>query len=102
MDWHEGGPHLRFAFTAARICGGLRLRGFEGEVREGLCGGVEQSDERRSVRSRLKRLRRDPSARRAAIGYRPDLLTANCSVRKRVNLYAFAWYTSAWSISTHD
>ena len=31
------------------------MRGLEGEVREGLRGGVDQGDERRSLRSRLMR-----------------------------------------------
>ena len=45
-------PDLRFALAAPRLRGSLCLRGFEGEVREGLRQGVEQGDERRPLRSR--------------------------------------------------
>ena len=53
VDRHPRRPDLRFALAAARACGSLCLRGLEGEVREGLRGGVDQGDERRSLRPRL-------------------------------------------------
>ena len=50
VDRHACRPDLRFALAAARLCGGLCLRGREGEVRAGLRGGLDQGDERRSLR----------------------------------------------------
>ena len=47
---HPRRPDLRFALAAAGVRGGLCVRGREGEVREGLRGGVDQGDERRSFR----------------------------------------------------
>jgi catalase-peroxidase len=50
-----GDPHrsdLRLALASSRVCGSLCLRRLEGEVRQGLRGGVDQGDERRSVRPR--------------------------------------------------
>ena len=46
VDRHARRPDLRFALAAARLRGGLCLRGLEGEVREGLRGGLDQGDER--------------------------------------------------------
>ena len=40
MDRDPGRPDLRLALAASRLRGGLCLRGFEGEVREGLFGGL--------------------------------------------------------------
>ena len=53
VDRHPCRPDLRFALPAARPRGSLCVRGFEGEVRERLRGGVDQSDEPRSLRPRL-------------------------------------------------
>src|SRR6185312_6472844 len=53
VDRHPRRPGLRFAFAASRLCGGLCVQGLEGEIREGLCRGLDQGDERRSVRRRL-------------------------------------------------
>ena len=53
VDRHPRRPDLRLALAAPRLRGGLCVRGREGEVREGLRGGVDQGDERRSLRSRL-------------------------------------------------
>ena len=46
-------PDLRLALAASRVCGGLCVRGLEGEVREGLRGGVDQGDGTRPLRSPL-------------------------------------------------
>ena len=46
-------PDLRLAFAAAGAGRGLRQRRREGEVRQGLRGGVDQGDERRPLRPRL-------------------------------------------------
>ena len=53
VDRHARRPDLRFALAAARPRGSLCVRGLEGEVREGLRGGVDQGDEPRSLRPRL-------------------------------------------------
>ena len=53
VDGNPCRPDLRFALTAARSRGSLCLRRCEGEVREGFRGGVDQGDERRSLRGRL-------------------------------------------------
>ena len=53
VDRHPRRPDLRLALAAARLRGGLCVRRLEGEVREGLRGGVDQGDERRSLRPRL-------------------------------------------------
>src|SRR5262245_27592849 len=53
MDRHARRPDLRFALAAARLQRSLRLLGLEGEVREGLRGGVDQGDESRPLRPRL-------------------------------------------------
>ena len=58
VDRHACGPDLRLALAASRSCRSLRLRGFEGEVRQGLRGGLEQGDERRPLRPRLISCRR--------------------------------------------
>ncbi len=50
VDRHPRRPNLRFALAVAGVRGGLCLRGLEGEIREGLRGGVEQGDERRPLR----------------------------------------------------
>ena len=52
VDRHPRRPDLRFALAASRVRGSLCLRGLEGEVREGLRGGLDQGDERRSLRPR--------------------------------------------------
>ena len=44
---------LRLALAASRFRRSLCVRRLEGEVREGLRGGVDQGDERRPLRSRL-------------------------------------------------
>ena len=46
VDRHPCRPDLRFALAAPRLRGGLCLRRLEGEVREGLRGGLDQGDER--------------------------------------------------------
>ena len=61
VDRHPRRPDLRFALAAARLRGGLCLRGLEGEVREGLRGGVDQGDERRPLRPRLISVERSSS-----------------------------------------
>src|SRR5690554_6193302 len=53
MERHVRRPDLRLAFAASRFRGSLWLRGFEAEVRDGLRRGLDQGDERGSVRSRL-------------------------------------------------
>jgi catalase (peroxidase I) len=53
VDRHARRPDLRLALAASRLRGGLCLRGLEGEVREGLRGGVDQGDERRPLRPRV-------------------------------------------------
>ncbi len=53
VDRYIGRPDLRFALPAPGLRRSLCVRGLEGEVREGLRGGVDQGDERRSFRSRL-------------------------------------------------
>src|SRR5689334_16676032 len=53
MDRHPCRPCLRCAFAAPRIRGSVWLRRFAGEVRKGLRGGMDEGDERRSLRSRL-------------------------------------------------
>ena len=45
MDRHACRSDLRLALAAPGDCGGLCLRGLEGEVREGLRGGLDQGDE---------------------------------------------------------
>jgi len=45
VDWHACRPALRFALPTARVCGSLWVRGLQGEVCEGLRGGVDQGDE---------------------------------------------------------
>ena len=50
VDRHARRSDLRLALAAARARGGLCVRGLEGEVREGLRGGVDQGDERGSLR----------------------------------------------------
>src|SRR5882762_8590767 len=52
VDGHSRRPDLRLALAAPRSRGGLCVRGLEGEVREGLRGGVDHGDERGSLRSR--------------------------------------------------
>ena len=64
VDRHPRRPDLRLARAAARPGGSLCLRGFEGEVRAGLRGGVDQGDEPRSLRPRLIPAARRPGARR--------------------------------------
>ncbi len=53
VDRHVRRSDLRFALAAPRLRGGLCVRGLQGEVREGLRGGVDQGDERRPFRPRL-------------------------------------------------
>src|ERR1700730_14308014 len=53
MDRHPCRSDLRFAFAASRPCGGLCVRGLEGEVCEGLRRGVGQGDEPGPLRARL-------------------------------------------------
>ena len=52
LDGDARRPDLRVALAAARLRGSLRVLGLEGEVREGLRGGLEQGDEPRSLRPR--------------------------------------------------
>ncbi len=56
VDRHTCRPDLRFELRAARPRGSLCVRGFQGEVCERLRGGVDQSDEPRSLRPRLSAL----------------------------------------------
>src|SRR5436305_12287244 len=56
MDRHPGGPDLRLAFAVARLGGSLCVRGFAGEVREGLRGGVDEGDEPGPLRSEVSEL----------------------------------------------
>ena len=53
VDRHARRPRLRLELPAARPRGGLCERGREGEVREGLRGGVDQGDEPGPLRPRL-------------------------------------------------
>jgi hypothetical protein len=50
VDRHACRPDLRFALSAPGPRGSLCVRGLEGEVCERLRGGVDQGDERRSLR----------------------------------------------------
>ncbi len=81
-------PDLRLALAAPRLRGGLCLRGLEGEVREGLRGGLDQGDERRPLRPEpedVRDARRRRERRRRAIenvrkaGSDPGLLLWACS-----------------------
>ena len=62
VDRHEGRPDLRLALAAARVRGSVCVCGLEGEVREGLRGGLDQGDEPRSLRSRLTAAAKTPRA----------------------------------------
>src|SRR5262249_45664075 len=53
VDRHARRLDLRFALPAAGPRGSLCVRGLEGEVCEGLRGGVDQGDEPRPLRPRL-------------------------------------------------
>src|SRR5262249_50683489 len=53
VDRHPRRSDLWFALAAAGSGGSLCLRGFEGEVREGLRCGVDQGNGPRPLRSRL-------------------------------------------------
>ena len=53
VDRHPRRPDLRFALATPRLRGSLWVHRLEGEVRQGLRGGVDQGDERRSLRSAL-------------------------------------------------
>ena len=53
VDRHPRRPRVRLELPAARPRGGLCERGREGEVREGLRGGVDQGDEPGPLRPRL-------------------------------------------------
>ena len=69
VDRHERRPDLRLALAASRLRGSLCVRGLEGEVREGLRGGVGEGDERGSLRSRQRRrARKRPDRRRSVAG----------------------------------
>ena len=46
VDRHSRRPDLRLALAAPRLRGSLCVLGLEGEVREGLRGGMDQGDER--------------------------------------------------------
>src|SRR5262249_2339388 len=50
VDRHPRRPDLQLALAAPRLRGSLRMLGLEGEVREGLRGGVDQGGERRPLR----------------------------------------------------
>jgi len=50
VDRHACRPDLRLALAAARIRGSLCVYGLEGEVCEGLRGGVDEGHERGSLR----------------------------------------------------
>jgi catalase-peroxidase len=52
VDRHPRRSGLRIALAAPRLCGSLCLRGFEGEIREGFRRGLDQGDERGSLRPR--------------------------------------------------
>ena len=69
VDRHPRRPDLRLALAAARFRRGLWLRRFEREVRQGLRGGVDQGDERRSLRSR-------PELRQSGVGSASEDKTA--------------------------
>src|SRR3954471_8648097 len=53
VDRHPCGPDFRFALAASRLRRSLCMCGLKGKVRERLCGGVDQSNEPRSLRRRL-------------------------------------------------
>ncbi len=53
MDRQSCRPDLRVPLPAARLRGSLCQRGFAGEVRAGLRGGLDQGDGARSLRPRL-------------------------------------------------
>ena len=53
VDRHARRPDLRVALPAPRAGGSLCMRGLEGKVCERLRQGMDQGDERRSLRSRL-------------------------------------------------
>ena len=53
VDRHPRRPDLRFALAIAGAGGSLCLRGRQGEVREGLRGGLDQGDERGPLRACL-------------------------------------------------
>src|ERR1700756_3587274 len=66
-------PDLRFALPAASPGGGLCVRRLEGEVCERLRGGVDQSDEQRSLRGcpievQRPRIRANPSVAFESLG----------------------------------
>src|ERR1700736_2426085 len=63
MARHPCRPDLRFELPAARSRGRRWVRGFEGEAGERLRGGVDQSDEPRSLRPRLS------SAKKKAVNF---------------------------------
>src|SRR5579864_7189346 len=52
MDRNTRRPDLRFALATSCFRGGLCLRGIKGEVRERLCGCMEQGHEPGSLRPR--------------------------------------------------
>src|SRR5215207_5418565 len=51
VDRHAGRPHLRGPLAASRLRGSLCLQRLQGEVREGFCRGLDEGNERRSLRS---------------------------------------------------
>src|SRR5258705_9958004 len=53
VDRHACRSHLRLELPAARPRGSLCVRGLEGEVCEGLRGGMDQGDESGPLRCRL-------------------------------------------------
>ena len=82
VDRHACRPDLRFALSAARPRGSLCVRGLQGEVRERLRGGVDQSDEPRSLRPQLS------SAKKKAVNFAPVPLFG--SVERSRDLPQFA------------
>ena len=77
MDRHPRRPDLRLALAAARARGSLWLRGREGEVREGLRGGLDQGDERRPLRPCVIAAEAPAKIKRPGIS-RPFSLSSAC------------------------
>src|SRR4051794_1822804 len=84
MDWHPSRSDLRFAFAVARLGGSLCVRGFAGQVREGLRCGLDQGDESRSPRPGLI------SAERRLVGAEAELLPGASSSLGSVDIYRAA------------
>src|SRR5258708_2977899 len=74
VDRHACGPDLRFALPVTSLRGSLWGRGLQGEVCEGLRGGVDQGDEQRSVRPRLRPAEEENGEERGGLRGSPRLL----------------------------